>query len=245
VSATPEGSSHGQGGTTGTPAGTAIPPTNGGDGVEVGTDVPVYSKPIRMDVPKTGYYCVAVIPVTLVTKDRRELEERKNIHAEYEGVVTFRNQFDGELPAVEYPKIAFYGVLSVVYLLLAIGWGILCAKHYQELLPMQYYISGTIVFLVIEMIALFTYYRYINKHGGGAGSIAFLIVISILNAARNSLSFFLLLIVAMGLSVVTPSLGPVMLRVWLLTAFHFIFGVTYAVGTVKVELDVSAPPLLY
>ncbi|CAK9779553.1 hypothetical protein CC85DRAFT_288042 [Cutaneotrichosporon oleaginosum] len=226
-----DGSSHGQGGTN------AIPPTNSGDGVEVGSDVPVYTKPIRMDVPKTGYYCVAVIPVTLVTKDRRDLEVRKNIHAEYEGVITFRNQFDGELPAVEYPKIAFYGVLSVVYIVLAIGWGILCAKHYQELLPMQYYISGTIVFLVIEMIALFTYYRYINKHGGGAGSIAFLIVISILNAARNSLSFFLLLIVAMGLSVVTPSLGPVMMRVWLLTAFHFIFGVTYAIGTVKVELD--------
>lgn len=235
---TPEGSSHGQGGTT------AIPPTNGGDGVEVSDDVPVYSKPIRMDVPKTGYYCVAVIPVTIVTKDRRglELEVRKNILAEYQGVVTFRNQFDGELPAVEYPKIAFYGVLAVVYLLLAVGWGVLCAKHYQELLPMQYYISGTIVFLVVEMIALFTYYRYVNKHGGGAGAIAFLIVISILNAARNSLSFFLLLIVAMGLSVVTPSLGPVMMRVWLLTAFHFIFGVAYAVGTVKVELDVSRAP---
>ncbi|BEI85990.1 hypothetical protein CcaverHIS002_0602770 [Cutaneotrichosporon cavernicola] len=229
VQGTPEGSSHGQGGTT------AIPPT-AGDGIEVGSDVPVYSKPIRMDVPKTGYYCVAVIPVTLVTKERA-LDVRKNIAAEYQGVITFRNQFDGELPAVEYPKIAFYGVLAVIYLLLAVGWGILCAKHYQELLPMQYYISGTIVFLVIEMIALFTYYRYVNKHGGGAGSIAFLIVISILNAARNSLSFFLLLIVAMGLSVVTPSLGAVMTRVWLLTAFHFVFGVAYAVGTVKVELD--------
>lgn len=211
------------------------------DGVEIGTNVPVYSKPIRLDVPKTGYYCVGVIPVTLVTNDKRELEERKSVHAEYEGIVTFRNQFDGELPAVEYPKIAFYGVLAIVYVLLAVGWGILCAKHYQELLPMQYYISGTIVFLVIEMIALFTYYRYINKHGGGAGAVAFLMVISVLNAARNSLSFFLLLIVAMGLSVVTPSLGPVMNRVWLLTGFHFVFGVMYSVGTVKVELDVSSP----
>ncbi|GMK58380.1 hypothetical protein CspeluHIS016_0504120 [Cutaneotrichosporon spelunceum] len=225
----PGSSSHGQGGTA------AIPPT-AGDGIESDSDVPVYSKPIRMDVPKTGYYCAAVIPVTVVTKNRA-LEPRKNIAAEYEGVITFRNQFDGELPAAEYPKIAFYGVLAVVYILLAIGWGVLCAKHYQELLPMQYYISGTIVFLVIEMIALFTYYRYVNKHGGGAGSIAFLIVISILNAARNSLSFFLLLIVAMGLSVVTPSLGSVMTRVWLLTVFHFVFGVAYAVGTVKVELD--------
>lgn len=89
---------------------------------------------------------------------------------------------------------------------------------------MQYYISGTIIFLVIEMIAQFAYYRYINKHGGGAASLAFLFVIAILNAARNSLSFFLLLIVSMGLSVVTQSLGSVMNKVRTLTGFHFVFG---------------------
>lgn len=130
-------------------------------------------------------------------------------------------------------------MLSVVYILLAAGWAFLCYRHFRELLPTQYYISGTILFLNVEMLALFAYYRYINKHGGGAGSLAFLIVISILNAARNSLSFFLLLIVCMGLSVVTPSLGAVMNRVRLLTGFHFIFGVMYAVGTVKLDIDVS------
>jgi hypothetical protein len=126
-----------------------------------------------------------------------------------------------------------------VYVVLASLWSFLCIKHYQELLPMQYYITGTIGFLIIEMLALFAYYGYINKHGNGAGSVAFLIVISIMNAARNSLSFFLLLIVAMGLSVVTPSLGPVMVRVFILTGLHFVFGVAYAVGTVKVNIDVS------
>ena len=89
------------------------------------------------------------------------------------------------------------------------------------------------------MLAQFAYYRFINKHGGGSGSLAFLFVIAILNAARNSLSFFLLLIVSMGLSVVTQSLGSVMNRIRFLTAFHFLFGVLYSVGTVEVELDVS------
>ena len=130
----------------------------------------------------------------------------------------------------------------------------------SPLSPMQYYISGTIVFLVIEMLAQFAYYRYVNKNGGGAGSLAFLFVIAILNAARNSLSFFLLLIVSMGLSVVTQSLGSVMNKVRMLTAFHFVFGgewrvlwkwvgvdeekVLYAVGTVEVELDVSVVGLI-
>ena len=94
------------------------------------------------------------------------------------------------------------------------------------------------------MLANQGYYRYINKHGGGASSLAFLFVgktfgfyikfanltfrfeptVAVLNAGRNSISFFLLLIVSMGLSVVTPSLGSVMHRVRLLTAFHFVFG---------------------
>jgi hypothetical protein len=90
--------------------------------------------------------------------------------------------------------------------------------------PMQYYISGTIAFLIIEMTAQFAYYRYINKHGGGTSSLIFLFVIATLSAARNSLSFFLLLIVCMGLSVVTQDLGGVMGRVRALTAGHFVFG---------------------
>lgn len=40
----------------------------------------------------------------------------------------------------------------------------------------QWYITGTIVFLIVEMLANQGYYRYINKHGGGSGSLAFLFV---------------------------------------------------------------------
>ncbi|WWC87461.1 uncharacterized protein L201_002350 [Kwoniella dendrophila CBS 6074] len=204
------------------------------------TAVPVYSAPINYAVAKTGYYCVGIVPVTLVNTKRSEnsLDVRQSpTHAEYSGLVLFKNTFEGELPAVEYPKINFYAILSLVYFVLGCGWAYLCVNHLRELLPMQYYISGTIVFLVIEMLAQFAYYRYINKHGGGTTSIVFLFVISIFNAARNSLSFFLLLIVSMGLSVVTQSLGTVMTRVRVLTAAHFVFGVMYSVGTVEVELD--------
>lgn len=65
--------------------------------------VPVYSGPITYAVPKTGYYCVGIVPVTLVNS--RDDQERRATHAEYSGMVLFRNNFAGELPAVEYPKI--------------------------------------------------------------------------------------------------------------------------------------------
>lgn len=66
--------------------------------------VPVFSAPITYAVPKTGYYCVGIVPVTLVNS-RDSVRERQATHAEYSGMVLFRNNFAGELPAVEYPKI--------------------------------------------------------------------------------------------------------------------------------------------
>jgi hypothetical protein len=44
----------------------------------------------------------------------------------------------------------------------------------------------------------------------------------------------------MGLSVVTPTLGPIMRRIQLLTAAHFLFGVIYSLGTVSVELETAS-----
>lgn len=99
-----------------------VPSRRAVSGVE-GRNIPVYSMPIEYSVAKTGYYCVGeclsttliqksqseksradmtgVVPVTLVSTR----SERDASHAEFSGMVLFRNTFDGELPAVEYPKI--------------------------------------------------------------------------------------------------------------------------------------------
>lgn len=74
------------------------------------------------------------------------------------------------------------------------------------------------------MVANWVYYRYLNAHGKGTGATAFLFVVAILDAGRNALSFFMLLVVALGLSVVRESLGRTMIRCQLLTGAHFVFG---------------------
>lgn len=50
---------------------------------------------------------VGIVPVTLINerRDTTSLESRQANHAEYSGLVLFRSTFEGELPAVEYPKI--------------------------------------------------------------------------------------------------------------------------------------------
>jgi hypothetical protein len=92
--------------------------------------IPVYSSPIEYSVAKTGYYCVGmssflvpdhrlirlgIVPVTLVNSRSDIPEDRDNTHAEYSGMVLFRNTFDGELPAVEYPKVNVGGLHRPAY----------------------------------------------------------------------------------------------------------------------------------
>lgn len=62
-----------------------------------------YHEPIMYPVPKTGYYCVAVVPLT-VTDEKRAETDMPN-HGTYTGKVIFRNVFNGYLSAAEYPKI--------------------------------------------------------------------------------------------------------------------------------------------
>ena len=41
----------------------------------------------------------------------------------------------------------------------------------------------------------------------------------------------------MGYGICRPSLGPVMIRVRILAAVHFVFGIIYSVGTVTIPLE--------
>ena len=150
----------------------------------------LYQEPIQYNVRKTGYYCVgtppsesrlthdhklpspALVPVTILSSDavgRRQDSTDVPFHPKYDGTILFKNKFDGQLPATDYPKVNFYLAMLLVYVLFASAWGWLCYRHVQDLLPIQvctplapeclpdlgiqYYLSGLVGFLVVEMIA--------------------------------------------------------------------------------------------
>ncbi|KAH0591001.1 hypothetical protein H2248_001112 [Termitomyces sp. 'cryptogamus'] len=207
------------------------------------TNLYPYTQPIHYSVRKTGYYCVAVVPVTVNSYSIRAATDIP-YHPSYTGSVLFQNTFNGKLPASDYPKVNFYLVMTLVYAIFAAAWGWLCYQHQHELLPIQYYLSGLVGLLLIEMVANWGYYRYLNSHGRGAAATAFLIVVAILDAARNAMSFFMLLVVSLGLSVVRESLGRTMLKCQILAGAHFIFGILYAVGIVELELESTSALVL-
>lgn len=78
---------------------------------------------------------------------------------------------------------------------------------------------------------------YLNLHGGNLGSKVLLVIVAILNAFRNSFSFFLLLIVCMGYGVVKPTLGRTMVYIRYLAIAHFVFGLVYAVTSLVITPD--------
>jgi hypothetical protein len=118
----------------------------------------------------------------------------------------------------------FYRILFFVYLAFAVAWSALCYIHRRDLLPLQRYITLTVLFLVVEQFMVWRYWNALNNgiHEGVAG--AYLLLVSALNAGRNSISLYLLCLASMGLSIVRADLGPVLAKVRLLGICHFVFG---------------------
>jgi hypothetical protein len=90
---------------------------------------------------------------------------------------------------------------------------------------------------MIEYAKWLTLSDYENRNGANIGSKVLMIVVAVLNAARNSFSFFLLLIVCMGYGVVKPSLGKTMIYVRWLAAAHFFFGLIYSIASLTITPD--------
>ncbi|CAM1502824.1 Fc.00g076000.m01.CDS01 [Cosmosporella sp. VM-42] len=186
------------------------------------------SGPINYPIKKTGYYCIVTDGYTT---------------DEYSAVVEFRNAY-GELPATQIPKLPFYGGITILYALVAVYWGFLYYQHRHDILAVQNYITAILIFLVLEMLMTWGFYDYQNRNGSNLGSKVMLIVVGILNAARNSFSFFLLLIVCMGYGVVKPTLGRTMIYVRWLAAAHFVFGLVYSITSLLITPENAGPFVL-
>lgn len=184
-------------------------------------------------VNETGYICVSAD----VVKHGKTGSVRFDSNA-FVGMIEWVNPY-GRLPASEHPKLTFYGVMSLIYLVLGIVWAVGSFRYWKDILPIQMYISGVLLFLILEMAANYGYLENFN-HSGRSSYLLFGLVV-LLDAARNSLCFFILLLVSLGYSVVKPSLGSTMLRCQLLTLAHFICGCVYTTGALLTDPDRVGP----
>jgi len=99
-------------------------------------------------------FITAVIPVTVQNPLTRRADTDVPLHPSYKGKVLFKNTFDGQLAATDYPKvnvcfslcsalnfsqlsIKFYFAMFITYTAFGLLWAWFCYRHIHELLPIQ------------------------------------------------------------------------------------------------------------
>ncbi|KAK4377119.1 hypothetical protein RND71_003415 [Anisodus tanguticus] len=142
---------------------------------------------------------------------------------------------DGYLPGRMSTLMKFYAIMTVAYILLAAIWCLQYVKHRQDVLPLQYYITGVIALGLLEMIFWYFDYAYFNNTGTRPVGLTTWVVT--IGATRRTVSRLLILSISMGYGVVRPTLGGLTTKVLLLGITYFVasilLNITEYVGTIN------------
>ncbi|EMG51065.1 PTM1 Membrane protein PTM1 [Candida maltosa Xu316] len=165
----------------------------------------------------TGYYCVSTFSTFKDTK--------------YKGKVNFQNAF-GQLSASEIPKLPAYGILTLCYAiaLALFGFQFFKKRKQNQILPLQRYLLAMLGFLTFDTLVVWSYYDLVNRITSPSEVFArfYMVFLCILNAAKITFSFFLLLCIALGYGVVKLKLDKnVMFRCKILAALNFAASFVY------------------
>lgn len=71
----------------------------------------------------------------------------------------------GYLSIVDFPLLPFYGVMCGIYILMGLVWLILCARHWRDLLRIQFWIGGVIFLGMLEKAMFLAEFSNINANG--------------------------------------------------------------------------------
>ncbi|CAE7839328.1 TMEM87B, partial [Symbiodinium microadriaticum] len=78
---------------------------------------------------------------------------------------------DGYVPAASFYNFPFYGALSLAYMLFGLLWLITCSLHSEELIQLQFFITGGIALGMIETVLLYSHFYSWNETGTVSGSL--------------------------------------------------------------------------
>ena len=126
------------------------------------------------------------------------------------GQTTWKNP-GGYLPGMMYPHIAFFAVMSLLYLVLMTIWGFLYARHWTNIFSLQHYMTAVIVMGMLEMSAW--YFDYVNFNVSGHRPMLPTLWAVLMGCIRKTVSRTLILMVSLGYGVVLPFLSDLQKKV--------------------------------
>jgi len=149
----------------------------------------------------------------------------------------------GYLSIVDWPLLPFYGVMCGIYVCMGIGWLVVSAMHWRDLLRIQFWIGGVIFLGMLEKAMFYGEFQNINSTGISTKGL--ILIAEIVSCAKRTLARMLVIIVSLGFGIVKPRLGPTLHRVVGIGGLYFALASTEAyLRVMKPKNDVSTGTLL-
>uniref|UniRef100_A0A8C8VE61 Transmembrane protein 87A n=1 Tax=Pelusios castaneus TaxID=367368 RepID=A0A8C8VE61_9SAUR len=139
------------------------------------------------------------------------------------------------ISASEWPLMAFYMVMCVVYVFYGVLWLVLLACYWRDILRIQFWIGGVILLGMLEKAVFYAEFQSIQSQGVSVqGAVIFA---EVLCAVKRMLARVLVIIASLGYGIVKPRLGALLNRVVGVGLMYLLFSITEGVLRVKSAQD--------
>ena len=177
------------------------------------------AKPVKYkltDVPLMGEYLMILF---LEDESGKSIKPVEDEPASFDLEIGMRSPV-GYLSADEYPLKTFYLVMCIIYVFYALGWLVISACNYHDLLRVQFWIGGVILLGLIEKAVHYAEYTNVNESGiSEMGTEKFA---AFVECVKKTVARMLVIIVSLGFGIVKPRLGPTLHKVIGIGVIYFI-----------------------
>ncbi|XP_053330774.1 transmembrane protein 87A [Spea bombifrons] len=125
------------------------------------------------------------------------------------------------LTLADYPRMIFFMVMCIVYVLFGVLWLAWSACYWRDLLRIQFWV-GAVIFLGMLEKAVF-YAEFQNIRYKGESVEGAVILGELLSAVKRSLARILVIIVSLGYGIVKPRLGATLHKVVMAGSLYLLF----------------------
>ncbi|KAM4664520.1 transmembrane protein 87A isoform 2-T2 [Discoglossus pictus] len=121
----------------------------------------------------------------------------------------------------DYPRMIFFMVMCIVYVLFGVLWLAWSACYWRDLLRIQFWVGAVILLGMLEKAVFYAEFQNIRYKGEPVQGAA--ILGELLSAVKRSLARILVIIVSLGYGIVKPRLGATLHKVVMAGALYLLF----------------------
>ncbi|XP_075048693.1 transmembrane protein 87A isoform X2 [Mixophyes fleayi] len=125
------------------------------------------------------------------------------------------------LSPADYPRMIFFMVMCIVYVLFGVLWLAWSACYWKDLLRIQFWVGAVILLGMLEKAVFYAEFQNIRYHGQPVQGAV--ILGELLSAVKRSLARILVIIVSLGYGIVKPRLGATLHKVIMAGALYLLF----------------------